>query len=102
MAEAKRLMSRHKSPRSADLDGVLGQRVACANHDFQSRHAAIQDALLFCHRSILNFAWSAKMSQQHSWGVLRDGVLETTEGRLKYFGIVLQGERADFFAVSNS
>ena len=40
--------------------------------------------------------------RQHSWGILRDGVLETTEKRLKYFGVVLQGERADFFAFSNS
>ena len=40
--------------------------------------------------------------RQHTWGVLRDGVLETTETRLKYFGIVLQGEKADFFAFSNS
>src|SRR5215469_6773718 len=40
--------------------------------------------------------------RQHSWGILRDGVLETTETRLKYFGIVLQGEKADFFAFSNS
>jgi len=39
--------------------------------------------------------------RQHSWGILRDGVLETTEARLKYFGIVLQGERADFFAANN-
>lgn len=39
--------------------------------------------------------------RQHSWGILRDGVLETTTTRLKYFGIVLQGERADFFAASN-
>jgi hypothetical protein len=40
--------------------------------------------------------------RQHSWGILREGVLETTEARLKYFGIVLQGEKADFFAFSNS
>lgn len=40
--------------------------------------------------------------RQHSWGILRDGILETTESRLKYFGIVLQGEKADFFAFSNS
>jgi len=40
--------------------------------------------------------------RQHSWGILRDGVLETTEARLKYFGLVLQGRRADFFAASNS
>jgi hypothetical protein len=39
--------------------------------------------------------------RQHTWGILRDGVLETTEPRLKYFGIVLQGDRADFFAASN-
>jgi hypothetical protein len=36
--------------------------------------------------------------RQHSWGILRDGVLETTATRLKYFGVVLEGERADFFA----
>jgi hypothetical protein len=40
--------------------------------------------------------------RQHSWGILRDGVLETTKARLKYFGIVLQGERAEFFAARNS
>ena len=40
--------------------------------------------------------------RQHSWGVLREGVLETTEARVKYFGIVLQREKADFFAFSNS
>jgi hypothetical protein len=39
--------------------------------------------------------------RQHSWGILRDGVLETTQTRQKYFGIVFQGERADFFAASN-
>jgi hypothetical protein len=39
--------------------------------------------------------------RQHSWGILRDGVLETTQTRLKYFGMVLQGERADFFAANN-
>jgi hypothetical protein len=40
--------------------------------------------------------------RQHSWGILRDGVLETTEARVKYFGVVLQGEKANFFAFSNS
>jgi hypothetical protein len=39
--------------------------------------------------------------RQHSWGILRDGVLETTQARQKYFGIVLQGERADFFVANN-
>jgi hypothetical protein len=40
--------------------------------------------------------------RQHSWGILRDGLLETTKPRVKYFGIVLQGERADIFAKSNT
>jgi hypothetical protein len=40
--------------------------------------------------------------RQHTWGVLRAGVLETTEERLKYFGLLFQGKRADFFAESNS
>lgn len=40
--------------------------------------------------------------RQHSWGLLRDGVLETTEARQKYFGILLQGKAADHFASANS
>jgi hypothetical protein len=31
--------------------------------------------------------------RQHSWGILREGVLETTKVRVKYFGILLQGQR---------
>lgn len=38
--------------------------------------------------------------RQHSWGILRDGVLATTEQRSKYFGIVLQGLEADLFAAN--
>ena len=37
---------------------------------------------------------------QHSCGILRDGVLETTEPRSKYFGVVLQGREADLFAAN--
>jgi hypothetical protein len=40
--------------------------------------------------------------RQHTWGVLRNGVLETTKERLKYFGLLFQGKRATFFAESNS
>lgn len=36
--------------------------------------------------------------RQHSWGVLRDGLLETTERRDKYFGILLQASGADRFS----
>jgi hypothetical protein len=39
--------------------------------------------------------------RQHSWGILRTGVLETTVVRVKYFGILLQNDRADSFAASN-
>jgi hypothetical protein len=39
--------------------------------------------------------------RQHSWGILRDAILETTEKRCKYFGIVLQGKSADNFAAAN-
>lgn len=38
--------------------------------------------------------------RQHSWGVLREGILETTVERTKYFGILLQHENADSFAQS--
>ena len=40
--------------------------------------------------------------RQHSWGVRREGLLETTELRTKYFGLLLQREEADWFADSNS
>ena len=39
--------------------------------------------------------------RQHSWGVMQDGVLETTEKRQKYFGILLQDSAADYFASCN-
>jgi len=39
--------------------------------------------------------------RQHSWGILRDGVLETTVVRVKYFGILLQRAAADRFAEHN-
>ena|SRR5215831_6025784 len=39
--------------------------------------------------------------RQHSWGILRDALLETTEERSKYFAIILQGEEADDFAAAN-
>jgi hypothetical protein len=39
--------------------------------------------------------------RQHSWGVLREGILETTVPRAKYFGLLLQGGDADCFAESN-
>jgi hypothetical protein len=40
--------------------------------------------------------------RQHSWGILREGILETTVARSKYFGICLQGLRADEFSGCNS
>jgi hypothetical protein len=40
--------------------------------------------------------------RQHSWGILRDGLLETTKERLKYFGILLQDEGANRFAEANA
>jgi hypothetical protein len=39
--------------------------------------------------------------RQHSWGLRREGILETTVLRVKYFGVLLQYEKADFFAVTN-
>lgn len=39
--------------------------------------------------------------RQHSWGISREGLLETTEIRLKYFGLVLQGKKADWFSECN-
>lgn len=38
---------------------------------------------------------------EHSWGIRREGILETTNKRLKYFGLVLQGTKADSFAKMN-
>jgi len=39
--------------------------------------------------------------RQHSWGIARDGLIETTEERLKYFGIVFEAEAANDFATAN-
>ena len=72
-----------------------------------------------CHQNV-SAAWKSKRSlhriiaigtgyalspdglwRQHSWGVLRDGLLETTEARVKYFGILHHGIEADYFAECN-
>jgi hypothetical protein len=39
--------------------------------------------------------------RQHSWGLGREGILETTRERTTYFGVLLQGGDADSFAESN-
>ncbi|HXA66132.1 MAG TPA: hypothetical protein VNV82_13320 [Bryobacteraceae bacterium] len=39
--------------------------------------------------------------RQHSWGLRREGILETTVTRVKYFGVLLQHEDADSFAMAN-
>ena len=39
--------------------------------------------------------------RQHSWGLRREGILETTLERTKYFGILLQKEDADSFTQAN-
>jgi hypothetical protein len=39
--------------------------------------------------------------RQHSWGLRREGILETTVRRTKYFGRLLQGRDANSFAESN-
>jgi hypothetical protein len=36
--------------------------------------------------------------REHTFGVLREGILETTHTRRKYFGVLLIGEAADGFA----
>lgn len=41
--------------------------------------------------------------RQHSWGIKADGtILETTELRSLYFGLLFDGDRADFFVFCNS
>jgi hypothetical protein len=37
----------------------------------------------------------------HSWGLRREGILETTVPRVKYFGVLLQHGDADSFALAN-
>jgi hypothetical protein len=39
--------------------------------------------------------------RQHSWGVRRRGLVETTRPRVRYFGIMLTGKDADLFATAN-
>lgn len=40
--------------------------------------------------------------RQHSWGIRRNGILETTRERVRYFGRALQRRDADLFAASNA
>jgi hypothetical protein len=39
--------------------------------------------------------------RQHSWGIARQGIVETTQVRVKYFGRLLQGSDAESFAPAN-
>lgn len=39
--------------------------------------------------------------RQHSWGIRREGILETTVPRVKYFGVLLQQGDADMFSLAN-
>lgn len=39
--------------------------------------------------------------RQHSWGLRREGIFETTVPRVKYFGVLLQHEAANSFAIAN-
>ena len=39
--------------------------------------------------------------RQHSWGLRREGILETTGERAKYFGVLLQRDDAESFAQAN-
>ena len=71
-----------------------------------------------CHQNVASI-WRAKESgilgiatgyalsedglwRQHTLGVVREGLLETTKKREKYFGIILQGEKAGHFSDCNS
>jgi hypothetical protein len=70
-----------------------------------------------CHRNVAKI-WAGKQRElvgigtgyslsedglwrQHSWGIRREGILETTVSRVKYFGILLQHVDADSFAMAN-
>lgn len=71
-----------------------------------------------CHRNVAEI-WAARQHEivgigtgyslsndglwrEHSWGVRREGILETTVSRVKYFGVLLQHRDADLFAMANS
>jgi hypothetical protein len=58
------------------------------------------------HEGMVGIATGYALSQdglwrQHSWAILRGGILETTVERQLYFGILLQGSAADHFASCN-
>src|ERR1700680_479941 len=70
-----------------------------------------------CHRNVAE-VWAEKQHElvgigtgyslsddglwrEHSWGLRREGILETTVSRVKYFGILLQHRDADSFAMAN-
>ncbi len=85
---------------------VTGGRVVLREMRASSCHQNVSALWKERKSGIIGIATGYALSQdglwrQHTWGILRDGVLETTETRLKYFGILLQGEQADHFAECN-
>jgi len=44
------------------------------------------------------YALTKGLWRQHSWGIQRDAILETTESRESYFGLRMEGSEADAYA----
>jgi hypothetical protein len=69
-------------------------------------HQNVSDVWTKGQKGLLGIATGYALSddglwRQHTWGMMRDGVLDSTEARLKYFRILLQDAAADNFANCN-
>jgi hypothetical protein len=84
------------------MRGVVNLRIMARNSCHQNVAAIWKEKKLDIVGIATGYALSRDgLWRQHSWGVLRDGLLETTEKRTKYFGILLQGSLADRFVRQN-
>ncbi len=85
---------------------VFGGKVDLCEMRDSSCHSNVACLWKARRRKIVAIATGYALSEdglwrQHSWGIARDALVETTELRKKYFGIVLTGKEADDFAARN-
>lgn len=89
-----------------DSGFVMSRSVACNIMEDSSCHHNVSRLWIEKRKGLIGIGTGYALSgdglwRQHSWGVQRDSILETTKERLEYFGRLLQGVDADYFAELN-
>jgi hypothetical protein len=85
---------------------LMGDSIICEMMERSLCHENVARLWKAKHRGLVGVGTGYALSddglwRQHSWGVRRSGILETTKVRMKYFGRVLQGRDANSFAEFN-